>query len=178
MKFYKGYSMSGITVFNEPVSLNKETLKAGDIAPECSCLGVNNNLEEVKIGGKKDKIQVLISVPSLYTPVCSKETKHFDKILKGLDIEAYVISMDLPFSSVLIVNDQKISFVKVLSDFRNRNFLKSYGILIEDSKLQGLAARSVFIIDKQGIISYVQLTSEITNVPDYDEVVEAIKTLL
>ena len=57
-----------------------------------------------------------------------------------------------------------------LSDFRNTSFSKDYGLLMEDGPLQGLLARAVVVIDPDQIVRYVQLVPEITQEPDYDEV--------
>lgn len=65
----------------------------------------------------------------------------------------------------------------VASDFRYRD-MEKYGVLISEGALKGILARAVFVVDKQGKIAYIQLVPEITQEPNYDEVVAKVKELL
>jgi thiol peroxidase len=62
-----------------------------------------------------------------------------------------------------------------LSDYRDRSFGYSWGLLVEETKL---LARSVYLLDASGHIAYAQLVSEGTNEPDYEPVLEALDELL
>ena len=158
------------------VNLNAAALKVGDDAPSVEL--VNTGLEQVQIGGKKDKPQLLLAVPSLDTGVCATETKAFNEKIADIGIEAYVISMDLPFASGRFCSTEGISTLKALSDFRAKEFSTKYSALITDSALQGLSTRAVFVVDTNGKLSYVEMVEEITDEPNYDKALEALNNAL
>lgn len=157
-----------------PVKLLGDEIKVGDFAPSVKLKG--NDLGYVFVGGKKDKIQVLNVVPSLDTPVCQTQTKRFNTEAANLpNIEVFVISMDLPFAQGRFCSVEGIKNVKALSDFKTKEFGNKYGVLIDDSPLGGLLARAVFVIDESGKVIYKEICEEITNEPDYQAALDAIK---
>ena len=64
--------------------------------------------------------------------------------------------------------------VQTLSDHRDASFGRAYGVLIKDLRL---LARAVFVVDKKGVVRYVQIVPEIATEPDYDAVLKAVKGL-
>lgn len=165
-----------VTFKGSPVKLGGSEIKVGDFAPSVKLKG--NDLGYVLVGGKKDKIQVLNVVPSLDTPVCATQTKRFNTEAGNLgEVEVFVISMDLPFAQGRFCSVEGIKNVRALSDFRNKEFGEKYGLLIEDSPLSGLLARAVFVLDKDGKVVYREVCEEITNEPNYNAALEAIKAL-
>ncbi len=164
-----------VTLKGNPVVLAGPTLNVGDEAP-VACV-VKSDLSEKAVGGKKEKVQLIITVPSLDTPVCETETRRFNELLKGLDVDVTVISMDLPFAEKRFCESFSISNIDVASDFRYRD-MEKFGVLIAEGALKGLLARAVFIVDREGKVAYKQLVPEITQEPNYDEVLEALKKAL
>jgi thiol peroxidase len=164
-----------VTLKGNPVVLAGPALQVGDDAP-VACV-VKSDLSEKAVGGKKDRVQVIITVPSLDTPVCETETKKFNELLKELPVDATVVSMDLPFAEKRFCESFGVGNVDVASDFRYRD-MEKYGVLIAEGALKGLLARAVFVVDKDGKVAYKQLVPEITQEPNYDEVVEAIRKLV
>ena len=157
-----------------PVKLVGDEIKVGDFAPSVKLKG--NDLGYVLVGGKKDKVQVINVVPSLDTPVCQIQTKHFNKEAASLpNVEVFVVSMDLPFAQGRFCSVEGIENVKALSDFKNKEFGNKYGVLIDDSPLSGLLARAVFVIDESGKVIYKEICEEITNEPNYENALNAIK---
>lgn len=157
------------------VSLSGD-IKVGDSAPEVEV--VLTDLSTKKIGGAKDKVQLIIAVPSLDTPVCATETRKFNEIVGNMkDVDVTVVSMDLPFASKRFCSTEGIENIAVGSDFRNKDFGKNYGILITEGALQGVLARAIFIVGKDGTIKYFQLVPEITSEPDYNETLKVLETL-
>lgn len=157
-----------------PVKLVGDEIKVGDFAPSVKLKG--NDLGYVLVGGKKDKIQVINVVPSLDTPVCQIQTKQFNKEAANLpNVEVFVVSMDLPFAQGRFCSVEGIENVKALSDFKNKEFGNKYGVLIDDSPLSGLLARAVFVIDESGKVIYKEICEEITNEPNYENALKAIK---
>ncbi len=162
----------------QPVTIgNGFELKVGDRAPVAKV--VTTELEEIEVGNTKDKVQILITVPSLDTPVCATETKRFNELIAGKEgTLPVVISMDLPFASKRFCSTEGIDNLTVASDFRYGDFKKKYGVEIKEGPLAGLLARTVFIVDKDGIVKYIQIVPEITEEPNYDDVLRALEKLV
>ncbi len=157
-----------------PVKLLGNEIKVGDLAPSVNLKG--NDLGGVIVGGKKDKIQVLNVVPSLDTPVCQMQTKRFNTEAANLpNVEVFVVSMDLPFAQGRFCSVEGIKNVRAVSDFKSKEFGNKYGVLIDDSPLSGLLARAVFVIDESGKVIYKEVCEEITNEPNYQAAIDAIK---
>ncbi len=164
-----------VTLKGNPVVLAGPELNVGDRAPEA--VVVLSDLSEKTVGGAKGKYQVIITVPSLDTPVCEKETKEFNEKLAGLDVDVTVVSMDLPFAEKRFCESFNIGNIAVGSDFRYRD-MEKYGVLIAEGALKGILARAIFIVDPEGKVCYKQIVPEITEEPNYDEVVNTLKSVL
>jgi len=157
-----------------PVELSGTELKVGDVAPIVNT--VTTDLADKQIGGGSKKAQLVIVVPSLDTPTCDTETRKFNqKIAEFANLDAVIVSMDLPFAGRRFCSIADIENLSVTSDFRNREFAKAYGVLIASGPLAGLTCRAIFVISKDGRITYRQLVPEITQEPDYNEALEAAK---
>jgi len=156
------------------VKLTGNEVKVGDKAPVVTAIATD--LSDVEIGGAKDKIQLIITLPSLDTATCAAETRRFNVEVNNLDIcETTVVSMDLPFASQRFCSTQGIENLTVASDYIDKEVSKAYGVLMADNKLKGLSARAVFVVDRNGEIVYKEIVPEVTNEPDYEAVLEAIK---
>ncbi len=114
---------------------------------------------------------------SLDTAVCDTETRRFNKEAAqlGNDIVILTVSMDLPFAQARWCGAAGIDKVQTLSDYREAKFGKSFGVLIKELYL---LARSIFVVDKHGVVRYIQLVKEVASEPNYDEVIAAAKKLL
>jgi thiol peroxidase len=115
-------------------------------------------------------------VPSLDTSVCDLETRKFNEKAAqlGSDVVVLTISMDLPFAQTRWCGAAGIKNVQTLSDYRDASFGNAYGVLIKDLRL---LARAVFVVDKKGVVRYLQIVPEIATEPDYDAVLKAAKEL-
>jgi thiol peroxidase len=164
-----------ITMKGNPLTLVGNDIKVGDKAPDF--IALDNNLAPVRLSAFKGKICVLASVPSLDTPVCDMETRKFNEEASrlGADVVFLTISMDLPFAQRRWCGTSGVTKVQTLSDHRDASFGTSYGVLIKDLRL---LARAVFVVDQEGIIQHAQLVKEITQEPNYDAVLSALKKLL
>ncbi len=157
-----------------PVKLAGTEIKTGDRAPKATV--VTTALADKEIGGSGEKTQLLIVVPSLDTPVCATEARKFNQRAAELDsVDTTIVSMDLPFASQRFCATEGIDRLTVASDFRNREFSTKYGVLIDDGPLKGVTARAVFVINKEGKVTYRELVSDIAEEPDYDSALEAAK---
>ena len=158
------------------VKLEGTVLNEGDKAPLVTATATD--LSDIEVGGGDfDKVQVIISVPSLDTPTCARETREFNSNIAMLDIcEVTVVSMDLPFASDKFCSTEGIDNLTVVSDFATREFGKAYGVLMTDNKLKGMLARAVFVLNRNGDIEYKEIVPEVTDEPDYEAVLEAVKS--
>lgn len=164
-----------VTMKGNPLTLVGPALKAGDQAPDFVVL--NNDLAPVGLSAYSGKVCVISSVPSLDTPVCDMETRRFNQEAGNLgpDVVVLTISMDLPFAQKRWCGAAGVDKVVTLSDHRDASFGSAYGVLIKELRL---LARSVFVVDQKGVIRYIQLVKELTQEPDYEEVLKAVKTCL
>ena len=156
------------------VKLAGNAVNVGDQAPKAVAVGTD--LSDVEIGGAKDRIQLLITVPSLDTDTCAAETRRFNQDVNNLDIcETTVVSMDLPFASDRFCTTSGIENLTVVSDYIDKEVSKAYGVLMADNKLKGLSARTVFVIDRSGEVVYKEIVEEVTDEPNYEAALDAIK---
>ena len=79
------------------------------------------------------------------------------------------------FAHARFCTTEGIENVIPLSDFRFSDFDESYGVRMADGPLGGLLARAVVIVGKDGKVAYTELVPEITQEPDYDKAIEAVK---
>jgi len=163
-----------ITMHGNPLTLLGSEVLRGDMAPDATLL--DNDLNPVTISSYKGKICVISSVPSLDTPVCDIETRRFNQEAGELgdDVTILTVSMDLPFAQKRWCGAAGVERVITLSDYRDASFGNSYGMLIKELRL---LARAVFVLDREGIIRYIQIVKELSEEPDYSEVIEEIKKL-
>jgi thiol peroxidase len=157
------------------VTLNSNGLKVGDDAPVFYTTTID--LEEMAIGGKKDKIQVIAFIPSLDTGICKLETIAFNKKIAQMhNVLLTVVSKDLPYAQQRFCRDNNIKNIMTVSDYKDVNNALRYGATISaPAMLEGLFARVIYIVDTQGKIAYTQVVKEITNEPDYDAIIKALK---
>lgn len=163
-----------VTMHGNPLTLLGQEVKAGDAAPDVTLL--DNDFNPSTISSYKGKICVISSVPSLDTPVCDIETRRFNQEAENLgkDVAILTVSMDLPFAQKRWCGAAGVDRVITLSDHRDASFGKAYGMLIKELRL---LARGIFVIDREGTVRYVQIVNEMSEEPDYEEVIEEIKKL-
>jgi len=163
-----------VTMKGNPLTLMGNEVKVGQPALEFELIA--NDMSSVKLSSFKGKVCIICSVPSLDTSVCDTETRRFNEEAGklGSDVVVLTISMDLPFAQKRWCGASGVKNVQTLSDYREASFGKAYGVLIKELRL---LARAVFVVDKDGIIRYIQIVNELTNEPDYGAALEAVKGL-
>lgn len=164
-----------ITMHGNPLTLVGSEVKTGDTAPDATLL--DNDLKPVSISSYRGRVCVISSVPSLDTPVCDIETRRFNQEAEelGKDVIILTVSMDLPFAQKRWCGAAGVDRVITLSDHRDASFGKAYGMLIKELRL---LARAVHIIDSEGTVRYIQIVNELSEEPDYTEVIDQIKRLV
>ena len=166
---------NAITLKGNPLTLVGPELKVGDKAPDFTL--IDNGFAKVKLSEAGDMPKLISVVPSLDTGVCSLMTKTFHEKLAGLTdkAQAYTVSVDLPFAQGRFCGAESIEKMQVLSDHREVKFGTEYGVLIKEMRL---LARSVFVLDKDNTITYVQIVPEFVDQPDFDAALEALKKVI
>lgn len=164
-----------VTFQGNTLHLEGELPKIGDHAHDFHL--VANDLSEKTLQDFAGKVLLIATVPSLDTPVCDLEARHFNQEAANLsdDVRIAVVSCDLPFAQARWCGAAGVKNIETLSDYRSHSFGRHYGVLIEELKL---LTRAIFVIDKKGIVTYCQVVPEITNQPDYGPVMEALKKAL
>ena len=164
-----------ITMKGNPLILIGKQPKVGEYAPDFEAL--DNDLSPVRLSSFRGKVCVIASVPSLDTPICDMETRRFNEEagILGPDVAILTISMDLPFAQKRWCGAAGVDKVTTLSDHLSASFGEAYGVLIKELRL---LARAVFVVDGDGVVQYVQIVKEVTDEPDYDDVLGALKKLL
>ncbi len=164
-----------ITFKGGPLTLLGNEVKVGDAAPDAAL--VANDLSPVQISSYRGKVLILAAVPSLDTSVCDMETRRFNQLGAALskDVEILTISMDLPFAQKRWCGAAGVERVHTLSDHKDAAFGTAYGLLIKELRL---LARAVLVVDRDGKVQHVELVKEMTQEPDYEAALAAVKKLV
>ena len=157
-------------------------LTVGSKAPDFTLK--NHSLEDVSLSDFKGKKNVvLLFFPLVGTSVCEKELcSTRDSMLNYEDLDAHVlaVSVDSPFAQKLWVDKLKFNF-PLLSDF-NKEVSKTYGTYYDvfaPGKFDylGVAKRSAFVIDKDGVIQYAEVLENAGEEPNYEKIKETLNGL-
>jgi thiol peroxidase len=164
-----------VTMKGKPVTLTGNQVMLGQKAPDFEV--VANDMSPVNLASFRGKVCVIASVPSLDTSVCDTETRRFNEEAQRLgdDVVVLTVSMDLPFAQKRWCGAAGVENVRTLSDHREASFGKAYGVLIKELRL---LARAVFVVDKEGVIRYIQTVKEVSNEPDYEAALKATRESL
>ena len=154
-------------------------VRVGDKAPDFTLVDTDKKpLSLSEFSGKKT---VLVFFPGAFTGVCTKEMCTFrDSMSRFNEVNAQIVGIcvDAPFSNKAFATQNNLQF-PILSDY-SRSTVKAYGILLDDfAGLKGYTAakRSVFILDKGGVIRYAWVSDNPGVEPNYDEVSKALATI-
>ncbi|MDF2922843.1 MAG: lipid hydroperoxide peroxidase [Paenibacillaceae bacterium] len=167
--------MAQATLKGNPITLTGNTVSPGDKAPDFT---VNKDLvTEVSLKEYAGKVKLISVVPSLDTGVCDFQTRRFNEEAAklGEDVIILTISADLPFAQARWCGAAGVDKVITLSDYKNLSFGQAYGVVIEEFRL---LMRSIFVVDAEDTVQYVEYLSEMTDHPNYDAAIDAVKKLL
>lgn len=163
------------TFKGNPITLVGPELQAGDQAPDFQLS--KSLVETVSLKDYAGKIKLISVVPSIDTGVCDAQTRRFNEEAAklGEQVQVLTVSADLPFAQARWCGAAGIDRVVLLSDYKDNSFGKSYGVLIKEFALD---MRSIFVLDPNDKIVYVEVLKEMTEHPDYDAAVAAVRALL
>ena len=167
-----------VTFKGNPMTLAGDAVKAGQSAPDFALRAFENGgLQTIKPADLKGKPTIISVVPSLDTPVCQLQTKKFNEQLGALGgkVNALTVSMDLPFAMNRFCGTEKIANLRSASDYFDRSFGKNWGMLIEELQI---LARGTFVLDKDGKVVYAETVKNVSDEPNYDAALGALKPLV
>jgi thiol peroxidase len=125
-------------------------------------------MKDTDLSKEKGAVLFLSIVPSLDTPVCEEQTHYLgeegEKVAK--EVRRITISRDTPFAQKRFAKEAKLMNLQYLSDYKEGEFGRSTGLLMDKTML---LARSVVLVDRKGIIRYIQVVPEITRLPDMEK---------
>lgn len=163
------------TFKGNPITLVGPELKAGDQAPDFTVS--KNLLEQATLKDFAGKIKLISVVPSLDTGVCDAQTRRFNEEASALgdNVVVLTISADLPFAQERWCGAAGVDRVITLSDHKDMSFGQAYGVHIKEFRLD---MRSIFVVDQNDKITYVEYLKEMAEHPNYEKAVAAVKELL
>lgn len=166
--------MAQITLQGNPINTAGELPAVGVEAPDFNA--VNTDLSAFRLSDLRGSKVVLNIFPSVDTGVCAASVRRFNTELSNLEgVQVVCVSKDLPFAQARFCGAEGLDKVKTVSLFRNGCFERGYGLGIADGALRGLLARAVVVIDEAGKIIYTELVPEITQDPNFDAALAALK---
>lgn len=153
-----------------PVELAGTEIHIGDTIADFKAM--KNDLSQFKLSEIQGK-KLIVAVPSLDTSVCDAEVRRFNKEATSLkDVTVITISMDLPFAQARWCGAAGIENVITVSDFKDRDFAYTFGAYLPNV---GLIARSIFLLDENNTVRYVEYVPEVTDHPDYEAALGAAR---
>lgn len=165
--------MSKITLGGNPVMTSGNLPKIGSKLIDFKLVAKDLSTKTLK--DFKGSNLVLNIFPSVNTGVCSASVRAFNKAITDIEnTKVLCISRDLPFSQDQFCAAEGLTNVIMLSDFKNGDFGKDYGLIMTNGVFDGLLSRCVIITDTNGTIIYTEQVSKIEQEPDY---VAALKSL-
>lgn len=164
-----------VTFKGNPLTLTGNEQKTGGAAPDFTVLG--KDLKPVSLKDFNGKAKLISVTPSLDTPVCDSQARRFNEEAAKLPYEIAVlnISMDLPFAIGRFCTTAGIERIGTYSDHRDASFGTNYGVLIKELRL---LARSIFLIDRDNVIRYIEIVPEMTDNVNFSKALEETKRLL
>lgn len=165
-----------LKVGGQDVTIIGEDIQAGQVAPDFVVQALDWSILR-GLADTRGKVRILAAVPSLDTEVCDRETRRFNQEASALDkdIVIEVISTDLPFAQKRWCGAAGVDQVMVLSDHLYTEFGQKYGCLIKERRI---LRRAVFVVDRQGIVTYAAYMPTLGVEPNYEEVLKAAKEAL
>ncbi|MCH8904901.1 MAG: peroxiredoxin [Bacteroidetes bacterium] len=154
------------------------SVKPGDSAPDFNL--PSSEKEMISLNEQRGHNVVLLFFPAAFTSTCTIElcTVRDDlAYYNNLDARVFGISVDMPYSLAKFKEEQSLTF-SLLSDF-NKDVIRAYGTIYEDWAfgMKGVAKRSSFVIDKDGIIRHAEVLEDANELPDFEAIKNALEKL-
>jgi len=154
------------------VPLHKGSIVVGKPLPDAVL--ADAKFSDAKLGGP-GPVRLVSVVPSIDTKVCEAQTHELGES-PGIDpkVSRITVSRDLPVAQRRFAEEAKLTNVNYLSDYRSGSFGKATGLLMTGSEL---LARAVFVLDQNGVVRYLQVVPDVTQLPDMPAAIAAANRL-
>jgi glutaredoxin-dependent peroxiredoxin len=155
------------------------TPQVGDKAPEFTLPDTDMKPRGLKeFQGQKVVVAFFVGA---FTNVCTKEMCAFrDSMARLIDLKAQVIGISVndPFSNKAFAEKNQLTF-QILSDV-NREVIRGYNLESPDfSGIKGytVAKRSIFVLDRKGIVRYTWITEDPAVEPNYEKIEQVLSKI-
>lgn len=166
--------MARISLGGSPIETIGTLPAVGSLAPDF--LLTREDLSDASLADYAGKRLIVNIVPSLDTGVCAASARAFDKAVSALEgVVLLTVSCDLPFAMSRFCKAEGLSNIVSLSQLRNRDFGRSWGVEITSGPLAGLLSRAVIVLDSAQRVVYTEQVPEIKQEPDYDKALAAVR---
>lgn len=154
------------------------TIKPGDKAPDFTLY--SSDKQKVTLSDYQGSNVILLFFPLAFSGPCTTELCAMrDDIgfYEGLNAQVLAVSVDTPLTLNRFKEDQRLNF-PLLSDF-NKEVSKAYGAQYDEFilGLKGVAKRSAFVIDAEGIVRYAEVLENAGDLPNFEKVKETLEEL-
>lgn len=164
-----------VTLQGNPLTLARTPLAVGSDAPNST---IRSGLgDKASIADGKGKVRIITTAPSVDTAVCAKQLRAFDERASKLgdDVEVWYVTRDLAPALDRFKEEHGIKGVRTFSDAIEQELGEQWGLVIDEL---GVLARTVYVVDADGKITYRDFVSEVAQEPDYGAAIEAAKSAL
>lgn len=165
--------MATVTLKGNEIQTLGELPTVGSKAPNFSLTAGDLSVKTLEdFSGNKVVLNIF---PSLDTGTCAQSVRQFNKEASALEnTKILCISRDLPFAQGRFCGAEGLENVINLSDYKNGNFGKDYGLIFINGPLDALLSRCVIVLDENGIIQYTEQVPETVDEPNYKAAIDAL----
>jgi len=165
--------MATVTLKGNEIQTLGELPAVGSKAPNFSLTAGDLSVKTLEdFSGSKVVLNIF---PSLDTGTCAQSVRQFNKEASALEnTKILCISRDLPFAQGRFCGAEGLENVNNLSDYKNGNFGKDYGLIFINGPLDALLSRCVIVLDENGIIQYTEQVPETVDEPNYKAAIDAL----
>ena len=139
---------------------------------------VKQDKSEGTLAEHKGHVVVLLTFPSVDTSTCALETRTFNKLATGLGATVLAVTVDLHYALKRFCAAEGIENVEAGSDFRYHDMAHVWGAAIAEGNMTGVTGRITWVIDKEGVVRYVEVAKELGAEPDYESALTVARQLL
>lgn len=165
--------MATVTLRGNKTKTSGELPKKGSKAPDFKL--TSTNLDSKSLDDYKGFNLILNIFPSIDTNTCALSVRQFNRQATKLDdTKVLCVSRDLPFAMKRFVGNDNVNNVVSLSDYKDGNFGKSYGLEFVEGPFDTLLSRCVVVINKEGEVIYTEQVPEIVDEPNYEAAIASL----
>jgi len=165
--------MATVTLKGNPFQTSGELPKIGEQAPNFNLTATDLS---TKILNDYSGSKVVLNIfPSIDTGTCAASVRQFNKEASALqNTHVLCISHDLPFAHARFCGAEGLENVISLSDYKDGNFGKTYGVNFINGPLEALLSRSIVVVNEQGVVTYTEQVQETVEEPNYKAALDAL----